>query len=79
MFVIISNILILLIFTLNNSDQVSAAPILDFAENKLDFNFDNKLALGNFASLFPDIDPSIAEDARLETVLDLFSFYFSQN
>lgn len=70
MFVIISNILILLIFTLD-PDQVSAVPILESEENDLEFNFDNNLELENFFDrpfLFPAVDPSIAEDARLETV-----------
>lgn len=79
MFFIVSNILIVLISILD-LDSVSALPILVSEENDLEFNFDNSIDyLDNFYDrpfLFAAIDPSIAEDARLETVLNLFIYSF---
>lgn len=76
MFFIVSNCLILFIFALG-SDPVSAASILFSEENDLEFNFVNNNELENFYErpfLFPAINPSISEDARLETVwIHLFS------
>lgn len=67
---IFSNIFLLLIFALE-SNRVSAVPILESNENYLEHNFVSNIELeSSFEEelLFSKIDPSIAEDARLETV-----------
>lgn len=72
MSVILSYISILLIFALDLT-QVSAIPRLESGENDLESNFISDFeseSLFEQELSFPKIDPRIAEDVRLETVIE---------
>lgn len=65
-------------FLILNSNCASIVPNLDFSENELDQDLDDH-DVGNDietnqVSLFPTIDPTIDEDARLNVVKFKFNY-----
>lgn len=77
MCVIFDITLLLLIFTID-SVKVSGVSILKSGKNDLESNFVRNLVLESVFEkqlLISEIDPSIAEDVRLETVFALNIFY----